>query len=102
MAKHDWTDNIANELERLCKVKGEQSNTIDLNAYGIGVLSGLNSPLITQICEVEKLEAKIEVLKDFFDMWIKNKNFTTGAVVVIMSELEQTRDKLLSEIKHPK
>ncbi len=91
----DYTERIERELERLCAVKGEQNNTIDLNAYGVGVLDGLTSPLVKQKTEIEKLEAKIEVLK-----WV-NPILVDDIVKINykIEQLETLRDKLINELK---
>ena len=93
----DYKEIIERELERLCAVKGSQNNTIDLNAYGVGVLDGINSPLAKQITEIEKLEAKIEAYKE-----VALISYCSEVLSEILypeiKNLEQLRDKLINEL----
>ena len=93
----DYKEIIERELERLCAVKGEQNNTIDLNAYGVGVLDGLTSPLAKQITEIEVVKGKIEALK--LIGYPNNIDRLIERVTEYIAEYEHLRDKLINELK---
>ena len=94
----DYKEIIERELERLCAVKGEQNNTIDLNAYGVGVLDGINSPLAKQITEIEVVKGKIEVLKGL-QFSLPQEIGAYNECKMDIEDLEQLRDKLINELK---
>ncbi len=101
METHDWSKVIEDEAEKYSESKWKHPNSNLSRAHcSLDWMAGINSPLSKQICEVEKLEAKIELLKKitnkpvcFADRPLKTLLFDE------LYELEQTRDKLINELK---
>lgn len=63
----------------------------DLELKRKAYINGIKSDLAKQITEIEKLEAKIEVLKPYKDYLYR----IAGEIVL----LERLRDKLINELK---
>jgi len=102
MATHDWSKVIEEEAEKYSESKWKHPNSNLSRAHcSLDWMAGINSPLSKQICEVEKLEAKIGAYKE-----IAMISYCSELLSQILYEermdFEQTRDKLLNEINQPK
>ena len=93
----DYTERIQAEAFRRYPIveTNHPTQERDLELKRKAYINGINSPLAKQITEIEKLEAKIEVLK-----WV-NPILVDDIVKINykIEQLETLRDKLINELK---